>query len=255
MLPHSLTKLPFVERFYSYPVTASTNDIGRALTEFPNKGIIVIQADRQTNGRGRSGVPFFSDNAGGLWASIITPIASLNEHFVHNRALSLAICEAIETVSGCPAVCAIKWPNDIILNDRKLCGILLENHPARTDVLVIGFGINISIKRDDFPLELQTVATSLIIETGTRYSRSVILEKILDRYNANLVANLKKIHYAYSGRLYGLGRPAEIEGTRGIFMGVKIDGRLKLKVGHDVMYFLSGHLTFPPMPEKDHDGP
>ena len=255
MLPHSLTKLPFVERFYSYTVTASTNDIGRGMTEFPGKGIIVIQADRQTNGRGRSGASFFSDSSGGLWASIITPIASLNEHFVHNRALSLAICEAVETVSGCPSVCAIKWPNDIIWNDRKLCGILLENHPGRTDVLVIGFGINVSIKRNDFPLELQTIATSIIIETGKRYSRSLILEKVLDRYNANLVADLEKIHYAYSGRLYGLGRPAEIEGKRGIFMGVELNGKLKLKVGHNLMYFLSGHLTFPALPEKNHAGP
>ncbi len=255
MLPHSLTKLPFVERFYSYPVTASTNDIGRAMTEVPNKGIFVIQADRQTAGRGRSGASFFSDINGGLWASIITPIASLNEHFVHNRALSLAICESVETVSGCPAVCTIKWPNDIYWGDRKLCGILLENHASRADVLVIGFGINVTIKLSDFPAELQTTATSLCIETGQQFSRSLILTKILERYNANLVADIQKIHYEYSGRLYGLGRAAEIEGNRGIFMGVEIDGRLRLKVGREVMYFLSGHLLFPAAPEKDHVQP
>lgn len=252
MLPHALTKLPFVERFYSHHVTASTNDIARSMRDLPRRGIFVIQADRQTAGRGRSGASFFSDTEGGLWASIITPISSINEHFVHNRALSLALCEAVERVTGCGNVCTIKWPNDIYWGDRKLCGILLENHLIRSDILVIGFGINVTIKTADFPAEIQPIATSLFIETDKQVSRRTLLEKILDRYNANLVSDIQKTHYAYSGRLYGLGRAAEIEGSRGVFAGVEIDGRLKLIIGRETKLFLSGHLLFPPAPESTH---
>jgi BirA family transcriptional regulator, biotin operon repressor / biotin---[acetyl-CoA-carboxylase] ligase len=250
MLPHSLNKIPFVERFYSYHVTASTNDIARAMRQLPKKGIFVVQADRQTAGRGRSDASFFSNTEGGLWASIITPIGSLNEHFVHNRALSLAICEGVERVTDCPNACAIKWPNDIYWGKRKLCGILLENHAIRTDMLVIGFGINITVKTSDFPAELQTIATSLLIETEKRFSLATLLEIILERYNFNLIADIQKTHYSYSGRLYGLGQTAEIDGNRGIFAGVEIDGRLKLNTGHETKHFLSGHLTFPPAPES-----
>jgi biotin-[acetyl-CoA-carboxylase] ligase BirA-like protein len=252
MLPHSLAKLPFVERFYSHHVTGSTNDLARSMRELPRKGIFVIQADRQTAGRGRGSASFFSDTEGGLWVSIITPTSSINEHFVHNRALSLALCEAAERVTDSGHVCTIKWPNDIYWGDRKLCGILLENHLIRSDILVIGFGINVTIKTADFPPELQTIATSLAIETDKQVSRRTLLEKILERYDANLIADIQKTHYAYSGRLYGLGRAAEIEGNRGIFAGVEIDGRLKLNTGRETKYFLSGHLTFPPAPESNH---
>jgi BirA family biotin operon repressor/biotin-[acetyl-CoA-carboxylase] ligase len=233
-------------------MTGSTNDIARSMRELPGRGIFVVQADRQTAGRGRSGASFFSDTEGGLWASIVTPVGSLNEHFVHNRALSLAICEAVERETGRPNVCVIKWPNDIYWGDRKLCGILLENHLLRSDILVIGFGINIKIKTVDFPAELQSTATSLFIETGKEFSRRSVLEKILERYDANLVTDLQKTHYAYSGRLYGLGRTAEIEGSRGIFAGVEMDGRLKLNTGRETKYFVSGHLNFPPAPESGH---
>jgi BirA family transcriptional regulator, biotin operon repressor / biotin---[acetyl-CoA-carboxylase] ligase len=246
MLPHSLSKLPFVERFYSHHVTGSTNDIARSMRELPSKGIFVIQADLQTNGRGRSGASFFSNTEGGVWASIITPISSMNEHFVHNRALSLAICEAVERVTGCGSVCAVKWPNDIYWGDRKLCGILLENHHVRSDMLVAGFGINVKVRTEEFPAELRPIATSLAIETGKVFSRRLLLETVLERYDVNLAADQQKMHYAYSGRLYGLGRTAEIEGSRGIFAGVEMDGRLKLNTGHEVKYFVSGHLTFPP---------
>jgi len=252
MLPHSLNKLSFVERFYSHHITGSTNDIARSMRELPDKGIFVVQADRQTSGRGRAGASFFSDSEGGLWASIITTISSLNEHFVHNRALSLAICEVVESLTGRDKVCAIKWPNDVLWGERKLCGILLENHLVRSDILVIGFGINVKIKAAEFPPDLQTIATSLFIETGKDYSRGLVLESVLERYDANLVADLQKTHYGYSGRLYGLGRTAEIEGNRGIFAGVEIDGRLKLNIGREAKYFLSGHLTFPPAPESGH---
>jgi BirA family biotin operon repressor/biotin-[acetyl-CoA-carboxylase] ligase len=252
MLPHSLNRLPFVERFYSHHVTGSTNDIARSMRELPARGIFVVQADRQTAGRGRSGASFFSDTEKGLWASIITPLGSLNEHFVHNRALSLAICEAVEMVTGCSNVCAIKWPNDIYWGERKLGGILLENHFLRSDILVIGFGVNIKVRTADFPAGLQPVATSLFIETGKEFSRSAVLEKILERYDANLMTDLQKTHYAYAGRLYGLGHTAEIEGAQGIFAGVEMDGRLKLAAGRETKHFISGHLKFPPAPESSH---
>jgi BirA family biotin operon repressor/biotin-[acetyl-CoA-carboxylase] ligase len=246
MLPHALKNLSFVERFYSYPVLASTSDTARALGEFPQEGLYVIQADRQTAGRGRSGAPFFSNVEGGLWASIVQPVTSFDEHFAHNRALSIALCKAVESFCGRPAACTIKWPNDIYWGGRKLCGILLENHSGRQNMLIIGFGINVNLSAGDFPQELRDTATSVFMETGQKLSLSRLLNDIILQYHANLTLAVHDIHELYTRRLHGVGRTVEIEGKTGIFEGVEPDGRLRLRQEQEVLYMVSGHLKFLP---------
>jgi len=248
MLPRALSNLPFVERFHSLRCVASTSDLARSLTEFPRSGMFVFQADRQTSGRGRSGAPYFSGE-GGLWATILTPLPSIDGHFRHNRALSMAIAEASEAVASsttghCPLSITIKWPNDLYLGDRKLCGILLENHPARSDMLVMGFGLNVNIPPAGFPDALRPLATSLSIETGETVSRSRLLEAIISRYHANLAVDADVLHVSYLTRLYRRGEPAEVEGKHGVFDGVEPDGRLRLLIGHEVHHAVSGHLRF-----------
>ena len=240
-----LNQMPFVKRFYRFPSISSTNDFARSLAEFPDDGIFVIQADCQTDGRGRMGASFFSSTESGLWATILIPLPALEHHFIHNRALSLAIAEAAEELTSCAVACTIKWPNDIYAGDRKLCGMLLENHLVRSDMLVMGFGINVTTAHAEFPKDLQPIATSLFIETGKRYSRSLLLELIISRYQSNLGRNVAESHAAYTERLYRRGALAEIEGKRGIFEDVEIDGRLRLLSGHEVLYRLAGHLRFP----------
>jgi len=246
MLPHALKGLLFVERFYSYPVVASTSDIARAIADAPTQGMFVFQADRQTAGRGRSGALFFSNSEGGLWASIVTRPASIDCHFNHNRALSLAIAAAAEAETGRVDACSIKWPNDIYWVGRKLCGILLENHLSKPDLLVLGFGINVNLRTEDFPPELRPIATSLFIETGKRVSLTRLLRGIIERYHANIARNGEEIHAAYTRRLYGLGRRIAIESKEGVFDGVEPDGRLRLRQGREVDYMLSGQVIFLP---------
>jgi len=253
MIPSALKGLNFVERFYSYPTLASTNDTARSITEFPQKGLFVIQADRQTGGRGRNNAEYFSDNPGGLWVSIIAPVASIEQHFAYNRALSLALCESIETVCGIQDVCAIKWPNDVYWHDRKICGILLENHPGNPGALVLGFGCNISIVSDEFPETLRPIATSIQIETGRHFPRSLVLENIIDRFHSNCGNDPVDLHRSYVSRLYGLRRAVEIEGLRGIYEGVETDGRLMLRAGRELIYILSGHLQFITKENSDFD--
>lgn len=245
MLPHALNNLSFVERFYSYAVIGSTNDAARSLAAFPAKGIFVIQADRQRAGRGRSGAPFFSDSSGGLWVSIVASLASLGGHFSHNRALLLAICESVENTAGKKG-CCIKWPNDVLWNGRKLCGILLENHPGRENVLIIGFGLNVSIPEAEFPPEIRKTATSLLIETGVKHPLPGLLRNILGLYHENCAAEGEKIHAAYSARLYGAGMRARVGDRKGVIDGVEIDGRLRLKTEEGAICLPSGRLIVEP---------
>jgi BirA family biotin operon repressor/biotin-[acetyl-CoA-carboxylase] ligase len=244
MLPHSLKSLPLVERFYSYPEIGSTNDAARGMIEFPRQGIFVIQADRQTAGRGRRGTPWFSESKHGLWATILTPLSAPGAHFSHNRALSCALCDAVESSTQKHIRCTIKWPNDIYIKDKKACGILLESHPLRPDMLVLGFGLNVNTTRDEFPQELRSIATSVSIETGERFSLSRLLEAIVSQYLRAVTIDPDVLHRSYTSRLQGLGRRMEIEGKTGTFDGVEIDGRLRLAVGHEVIYMVSGHCSF-----------
>jgi BirA family biotin operon repressor/biotin-[acetyl-CoA-carboxylase] ligase len=254
MLPHALKSLPEVERFYSLPLVASTNDTARAMTDLPQKGIFVIQADCQTHGRGRRGTPWFSGKNGGLYASILTSLPSPEMHFNHNRALSCAICEGLESITGGAVSCSIKWPNDIITGGKKICGILLENHATSPGYLVIGFGINVTTASADFPPDLRDIATSLAILTGKRFSSSRLLEAIVGGYLSTISIGPAYMHDAYSRRLYGIGRAIEVSGATGAFDGVEPDGRLRLLSGQKVIYRMSGHLRFiDPPPQQSRE--
>jgi BirA family transcriptional regulator, biotin operon repressor / biotin---[acetyl-CoA-carboxylase] ligase len=244
MLPHALASLPAVERFYSFPQVGSTNDTARAMTELPLKGIFVIQADCQTDGRGRRGTPWFSPSGSALFASILTPLPGLDAHFDHNRALSFAICAALESAAGGSVDCRIKWPNDILVNGKKICGILLENHATAPGYLVIGFGVNVNSALADFPPDLRDIATSFFILTANRYSLSRLLETIVGSYLSNLRIDRLAMHDLYSRRLYGTGQTVEVGDATGVFEGVEPDGRLRMRCGREVVYRMSGHVLF-----------
>ena len=155
MKPDCLNGLPFVRKFIHLENIDSTNLFGRSLEDIPESGITVIQADNQSSGRGRLGNSFFSSHSGGLWVSIITPISDLSRHFQFNRAISLAIHDSILKLFP-DSPLGIKWPNDIYWAERKICGILLENHLFHPEFLVIGFGINVNIKPAIFRLRSKT---------------------------------------------------------------------------------------------------
>ncbi len=227
MIPHALSGLSFVERFYTYPSIPSTNETAREIVQRPQKGLFCIQADRQTAGRGRRGASFFSDCEGGLWVSIVTKVDDTANHFSYNRAISLAVAVALAKCGKDPPV-FIKWPNDIYWGERKICGILLENHLHYDDLLVIGFGINVNIGHEEFPDELRSIVTSVLIETGRRCSLVSLLRAILEKYMEFISMDSSEIHSMYSERLYGKGMVISINGRKGVFSSVAADGRLQL---------------------------
>lgn len=227
MIPHALSGLTFIERFYTYPKLGSTNETARKIARPPRNGFFCIQADRQTAGKGRRGDSFFSDSIGGLWVSLVMPLPDPETHFSFNRALSLAITTSLEQC-GRKYPIAIKWPNDIYWGDKKICGILLETHPLHTDCLVLGFGINVNMPVEEFPEPLRAIATSVFIETGKQCSISALLRIILKKFKMLVDLDPEKVHTLYTNRLYRKGATISINGLTGIFSSVSTDGRLKL---------------------------
>jgi BirA family biotin operon repressor/biotin-[acetyl-CoA-carboxylase] ligase len=201
----------------------------------------VIRADRQSAGRGRGSNSYFSDTDGGLWVSVVAPIGSLDTHFVYNRAMSMAIAD---TLSGLvPDVrVAIKWPNDIYWNDRKICGMLLETITAATTHIVIGFGLNVNIAREQFPPDVRTIATSVFAETGWKFDLDKVLCGILRDFEENRKASPAILHELYRKRLYRVGAAIEIDGKEGIFADVDEQGRLVMNTAQGAEYVMSGSM-------------
>jgi BirA family biotin operon repressor/biotin-[acetyl-CoA-carboxylase] ligase len=239
-----IKSLPFVEKVFRFESIDSTNTFAKSLDTLPKQGIYVVCADRQSAGRGQRDNSFFSEILKNLFVSIVCPLPDLARHFSFNRSISCAICDAIEScVPG--AVLSIKWPNDIYLRDRKLAGILLET-TGRSSHIIIGFGINCNVKREQFPSDIRDMATSLSIETGRLWEPSELLHAILGRFWDNCRLDASSVHRRYVAKLYKIGSKAVIEGRAGIFEGVLEDGRLCLAVDGRTLYFMSGPMRFIP---------
>jgi BirA family biotin operon repressor/biotin-[acetyl-CoA-carboxylase] ligase len=123
--------------------------------------------------------------------------------------------------------------------------MLLENHPSFHDVLIIGFGINLNIGIEEFPPDVRATATSVLIETGRKYSLSALLRTLLRHYDALVSADRDKVHEQYCQQLYGRGQTISINGYTGIFSSVAPDGQLELLVNGTMRHMNSGSPLFP----------
>lgn len=144
-------------------------------------GQIVI-ADEQVQGRGRRGRHFISPKGKGIYLSMLFRPDSLPTDIAEITAwTAVAVNNAIETVCGIRA--GIKWVNDLVINQRKVCGILtemsVESESGYVQYVVIGIGINVNECEHDFPEEVRTIATSLSMETGAEYSRAYLASEII----------------------------------------------------------------------------
>lgn len=141
-----------------FRVTDSTNARARELVEAGAPHGTVVTADEQTAGRGRQGRSW-SAPAGKalLYSAVLRPLDE--RHLLLPLAAPLAVCEAAEELQ--PGIeCAIKWPNDIWVEGRKLAGVLIEAKP-QDSWAVIGVGLNLTIASEEFPPDLRETATSL----------------------------------------------------------------------------------------------
>ena len=158
---------------------SSTNDIAKTLAFNGCEEGTVVLAQRQTSGRGRLSRKWISPE-GGLWFSIILrPKMLLEDSNLLNVLAPVPICRVIRDKLGLNA--AIKWPNDILIDGKKVCGILIENSimSGKFEFSVIGVGINTNICPLSLPRELEDKATSLKYELNQEIDNDKFLESIL----------------------------------------------------------------------------
>jgi BirA family transcriptional regulator, biotin operon repressor / biotin---[acetyl-CoA-carboxylase] ligase len=140
----------------------STSNYARKIASEGCENGTVVAAETQTRGRGRMGREWASTPGKGIWLSVVLkPSAAPEEVLAITLAAAVSVVSAIKKATGIEA--GIKWPNDIILSGRKVCGILTEmvSEAERVDFIVIGIGINVNQDLLDFPMELREKAISL----------------------------------------------------------------------------------------------
>lgn len=146
------------------------------------EGTVVI-AEEQTSGRGRMSRPWHSLKKKGIWMSfIVRPKLPLQKAPQFTLIAAIAVVKAIEETTGLEP--EIKWPNDILLNGKKITGILteLQGEADHIHYLVIGIGMNVNHVKSDFSEELKGIATSLAIEKGESIARDVLVQNVLKNF-------------------------------------------------------------------------
>ena len=233
--------------------TVSTNSYLRskaADTEL-SEGFVVA-ALTQSGGRGRR-AQVFASPAGGLYFSLLLrPKLPARENAIITVLTAVAICRGIEETAGVQA--AIKWINDVYIEDKKLCGILAESTvdggTGRFGSVVLGIGVNVNSRLRDFPPALRGTVTTLRELTGNEISRSKLLavilnhlEKLIDGLGDPLI--IADAMAEYRRRSFILGREIEIISSAGNYLAKAVDiddkGRLAVRTADENIILLNSN--------------
>lgn len=165
---------------HCFQSVSSTQDVARALASQGAPEGTVVVAETQSAGKGRRGRQWLSPAGGGLWLSVLLRPAMLPAEVPRlTLAAGVAAARAITETTGLSI--GLKWPNDLLVGERKTGGILAEmvGEPDGIDFVVLGIGINVSIQPDRFPPELRQAATSLQCHVGADISRVQLCKNLL----------------------------------------------------------------------------
>lgn len=215
-------------------VIDSTNNFAKEMASKVPDGTVII-AEEQTAGRGRLGRSWISQKGCGIWMSIILkPNIQPQEAINLTQVAAISVVKAIEEVFHVES--KIKWPNDIILNNKKVCGILTEmsSEIDKINYVIIGIGVNVNC--DNFPEELKGKATSLYLETNSKVDRKKLTASILNNlefyYNAYLQKGFEYIRPICIEKSITIGRQIKVIANEGEIEGkaVTIDNNGSLVV-------------------------
>lgn len=210
----------------AYSVLESTNKTARKMLEDGTNNCLVV-AERQSGGRGRLGRKWVSDQPLGIWATLGISISINPQEYL--RAISLAIAEEMRD-RGAENV-FLKWPNDVLINKKKVAGILAETiqGPKGTNALALGFGINILQETNDFPPELRDTATSLLLQTGEKHDLEKTLAGILYLFFQIISLDISERFNRYRKLLSTLEHHWKLEGKRILAKNLMEDGGLEIE--------------------------
>lgn len=200
----------------------STNRYARALArEGAAHGTLVL-ADTQTAGRGRRGRGWISPAGEGIFMSLILrPDMPPDQVAKLSLLTALATANAIAMVTGLDA--RIKWPNDIVVKGRKVCGMLLEMDATADRVESIVAGVGINVHQAQFDSEIAHSASSLDLLAGRRISRSAVVRAFLEAFERATALDDEAMMHAYRECSATIGQRVQVIGLTGTYTGTAED--------------------------------
>lgn len=232
----------------------STNALAKTWAEEGAAEGSVVVAEHQSEGRGRLSKRWFADAGKNLLFSIVLRPRLESSHLsLLTLAASLAVADTVDSVVA-PLASRIKWPNDILIEDRKCCGMLLESALTLTGEAVVILGIGLNVNQDQFSGELDGGATSLLLETGRQTARAPLLAGLLRRlevHYAQVHQDPEATRAAYAARMEGLGNARRIhpdctsQSLEGTVIGISETGALRLVTDQGERLITAGRVSFP----------
>ena len=169
------------QEIYYYDVTDSTNIRAKELAEEGHPSGTLVVADRQESGRGRRGRSWDSPSGTGIFMTLLLkPEMNPNHASMLTLVAAMAVARAISKCADTEAL--IKWPNDIVIGGKKICGILTEMSAQFDFINHIVIGIGINVHNEHFPEEIAETAGSILLQTGKRIRRAELIEQILEQF-------------------------------------------------------------------------
>lgn len=202
------------KNIYIFKEVMSTNTVAKFFAENEDANGLVIISEKQSNAKGRSGKPWESPK-GGVWLSVIlNPQITQNKIPIITLATGVAVEKTFERLgieNG-----EIKWPNDVLIDDKKVCGILTEAIAKLNNIeyVIVGVGIDVNIDIDELPEELREGSNSLKAVCGKEFDENEVIRIFLEEfekiYKVILDENYEKILKEWRKHSYSIGKEVEI---------------------------------------------
>lgn len=224
LTPHLNTKTFGRQIRYEYSTPSTQILAHQWARDGAPEGALVI-AEEQVQGRGRLGRDWHSPPRSGVWMSLILrPPITLTEASQLTLLASVGVQQGIERVTGLPVT--IKWPNDLLIHGKKVCGILTELRGEQDQIhyIILGIGINVNTPESSFPPELKAIATSLSVELGGNVHRASLIAAILDEleevYQAYIQKGFSIVRAKWEQAAGMLGKRITARSSQGMITGV-----------------------------------
>jgi BirA family transcriptional regulator, biotin operon repressor / biotin---[acetyl-CoA-carboxylase] ligase len=226
-------------RPYRYEQSCESTQL---LLDVEVEGAVAV-CDEQTSGRGRLGRSWHAPGGTAILCSILLRPPAERRIAELSLVAGMAVADAVEQTLGLAA--QIKWPNDVMVNRRKLAGVLAE---ARDGAVIVGIGINVNQTREQLPVDARISSGSLRTIDGVERDRAPILATLLEqiefRYDAWCEAGLDALYDFLGARDFLRGRRVTIDGAAGQAVGIDRRGRLEIDTGSGRRAVESGDVSY-----------
>lgn len=207
-----------------HKITDSTNMDAKKLAENGEETGAVAVADMQTAGRGRRGRGWISPAGKDIYMSLmLRPQCRPEKASVLTLVMAISVLEAVQKLI--PQTCSIKWPNDIVINNRKVCGILTEMSAELDGIHYVVIGTGINVNQEQMAKEIQDKATSLYIESGEIVNRAKLVARVLHYFEENYAVFEKNWDFSglvdkYNNYLVNRNREVRVLDPKGEYDGI-----------------------------------